>query len=273
MDCKEMRIPIGGNFEMKYYCQDSSKIDSAHVFPPHIHDTLEFYVLLEGDVSFMVEQTLYKLCAGDIIVSKPNEVHNCILNSDSQHRHMCFWFDPSCDFLFSHFLAHDFGQDNLCSPTAEDGEKILSICRELALLDPEAEKSFAYSLAIQFLHYVGRNLCNGGRGEPLPELLRAILNDIHDNLPKIRSLSYFEEKYFISPSTLNRLFHKHLHTSPKYYLETKRLALSRLFLCQGYSVFEAGELSGFSDYSNYIRLFRTRFGITPLRYRNSLSLR
>ncbi len=268
MENKELRVPIGGNFEMTYYCRDSNRIDNAHSFPPHVHDTLEIYILLEGDVSFMVEQSLYKLRAGDVIISKPNEVHNCILDSDSEHRHMCFWFDTSCEFLFSSFLSHDFGQDNLCSPGQEDGVKILSVCRALADIQPEDDRMLAYSLATQLLYYIGKNLSNGGRSEPLPELLHAILDDIQANLPSIASLSYFEEKYFISPSTLNRLFHKYLRTSPKYYLETRRLALSRLFLCRGYSVSEACEMAGFADYSNYIKLFRTRFGITPLRYRN-----
>ncbi len=265
---KQLRVPMSGNFALAYYFQNSDKIDSARIFPPHIHDMMEIYILLDGDVSFMVEQNLYKLSAGDIIVSKPNEVHNCILDSDSTHRHACFWFDTSCELLFSGFLRSAFGEGNFCSPSGEDRARIMSICRELSELDPENERIRAYSLAVEMLCHIDRNLNAGVHPVILPELLREILGDIHENLPTIGNLSYFEEKYFISPSTLNRLFHKYLRTSPKIYLETKRLALSRQLLCRGYSVSEACELAGFADYSNYIRLFRTRFGITPLRYRN-----
>ena len=41
---------------------------------------MELYILLEGDVSFVVESSLYKLSAGDAIVTAPNERHYCILN-------------------------------------------------------------------------------------------------------------------------------------------------------------------------------------------------
>lgn len=264
----ELNIPIAGNFEMKYYCNDTGEISNAHSFPPHIHDTVEIYILLEGDVSFMVEHSLYKLRPGDIIITKPNETHNCILNSDSPHRHICFWIDPSCDFLLSGFLHHDFGEDNLCSPKDEDGKIILSLCRELAEPEAENDRKKCFFLAAELLYYIDRNLGKPSKTEALPEILENILDDIHENLSKINTLSYFEEKYFISPSTLNRLFHKYLRTSPKYYLETKRLAYSRLLLGKGHSVSEACGIAGFPDYSNFIRLFRNRFGITPLQYRN-----
>lgn len=265
---QELNIPIISSFEMKYYCNDTDEISNAHSFPPHIHDTLEIYILLEGDVSFMVEHSLYKLRPGDIIITKPNETHNCILNSDSPHKHICFWFDPACDFLFSDFLRHEFGEDNLCSPKDGDEKLILDICRELAELNPESDRKKCFFLATGLLYYIDRNLGKNSRSEILPEILKNILDDIHENLPQIKNLSYFEEKYFISPSTLSRLFHKYLRTSPKYFLETKRLAYSRLLLGKGYSVSETCGIAGFPDYSNFIRLFRNRFGITPLQYRN-----
>ena len=65
------------------------------------------------------------------------------------------------------------------------------------------------------------------------------------------------------------MFRKYLKTSPKSYLETKRLAYSRILLRQGKSVVDACAESGFSDYSNYIRLFKRRFGITPNKYRDN----
>lgn len=272
MASKSYRIdaPITTDFRVEYYLNKSEAISAARVFPPHVHDVLEFYILLEGDASFVVEQSLYRLSPGDIVISKPNEMHNCILNTDSTHKHLCFWFDPSCDFLFSDFLAHGFGEGNLCTPSPEDFEKIRDLCLSLHRVseaggDPQTE----FHLALQLLYYVRKNLGGAGRIEVLPELLQQILADIHGDLPSINSLSYFTDKYFISASTLSRLFRKYMRTSPKVYLETKRLAYARILLKRGLSVADACAESGFPDYSNFIRLFRTRFGVTPLQYRNS----
>lgn len=272
MQSKSYKInaPITSDFRVEYYMNRSETITAARVFPPHVHDMLEIYILLEGDASFVVEQSLYRLSPGDIVISKPNELHNCILNTDSTHKHLCFWFDPSCDFLFSDFMAHGFGEGNRCTPTPEDFTKIRELCLDLNRVseagdDPQTE----FHLVLQLLYYVRRNLGGTGQSEVLPELLQQILSDIHEDLPTINNLSYFTEKYFISASTLSRMFRKYMRTSPKVYLETKRLAYARTLLKRGLSVADACAESGFPDYSNFIRLFRTRFGVTPLQYRNS----
>ena len=85
---------------------------------------------------------------------------------------------------------------------------------------------------------------------------------------KYISHTYLTKKYNISSSTLNRLFNDNLQTSPKLFLETKRLAHSRKLLREGNSVMDACMKSGFPDYSNYIRLFKKRFNMTPNQYKN-----
>lgn len=265
-----VNAPITADFKMDFYFSDEERVEQAKLYPPHIHDTLEFYILVEGDASFLVEHNLYRLSHGDVIISKPNEVHNCILNSDSYHRHFCFWFSPDCDFLFSDFLAHDFGEGNKCSPTPEDAERLITVCTELykaSKYGKDLKQSFF--LAMEMLNLIRRNLAPEAVWDPMPPVLRDILEDIHLHLCDIHSLDHFSEHYFISQSTLNRLFRKYLRVSPKVYLETKRLALSRILLKSGRSVTEACAEAGFPDYSNYIRLFRRSFGMTPLQYRNT----
>ena len=264
----ELNVPLDFDMGVQYYLMNSEAQHAERKFPTHIHDKLEIYILFEGDVSFMVENSLYKLKPMDVVITKPNEVHNCILNSDTRHRHACFWFDPSCEFLFSAFLAHDFGEGNLCSPCAADAEKIRDICFELEKASADEDKKRQMCLCFELLYHIEKNLGTATSGEVLPKLLREILDDIQENLCHIHTLGYFEGKYFISTSTLHRLFYKYMRVSPKVYLESKRLAYSRRLLERGRSVGEACETAGFSDYSNYIRVFRTRFGMTPLRYRN-----
>jgi methylphosphotriester-DNA--protein-cysteine methyltransferase len=127
-----------------------------------------------------------------------------------------------------------------------------------------------YSLALRFICLLRGNQTSKQDLSPyIPQTLQTILDDINVNFASIKDLDYFAEKYFISLSTLQRLFKKHLHTTPKMYIETKRLAYSRQLLKQGVSVFDACMQAGFPDYSNYIRLFRNRFGMTPKRYQEN----
>lgn len=258
-------------FEMQHYMSDSAERYVARRYPPHIHDCVEFYVLLEGDVSFMVEENLYRMTAGDVLVSKPNEMHNCILNTDSVHKHLCFWFTPPTHPVLTPFTQSGFGENNLISLPEQQKEELLTLCRILHRAAEEKDRLKEIYSALHFLHLLQSGIKNNSpciHRQTLPETLQNVLSDINKRFTQIRSLTYFTEKYFISQSTLQRLFKKYLHTTPKLYIETKKLAFSRMLLKQGYSVFDACMQAGFSDYSNYVQLFKRRFGITPKRYRD-----
>ena len=260
-----LKKPDIGDFEMRHSFNDDP-CNEAFRFPPHIHSDLEIYVLVEGNVSFMVEQKLYPLAPGDAIVSKPNEIHNCIVNAASAHRYYCFWFSPSSELLFGSFLHHKLGEGNLISLPDDKKEDFLRTCADLHAAAEKDDDLLEFCLALRFLHTLRQHPAEKERTQALPRLLQSILHDINDNFKSIRGLDYFTQKYFVSLSTLQRLFRKHLHTSPKLYIEAKKLAYSRTLLLQNDSVAEACEQAGFSDYSGYIRLFKKRFGITPKQY-------
>ena len=240
----------------------------ARIYPPHVDDCVEFYVLLDGDVSFMVENNLYKLSPFDAIVTKPNEIHNCIVNSTSVHKHVCFWFTPKPDAFFSEFVAHEYGQNNLVCPEEDCKKRLELLLKNLQKSSEERNEHAQLYMLLELLDIFRKSLPKNGFNAylPIPDILKVILDDIQNNLTKISSLQYFTDKYFLSQSTLNRLFHSYLHTTPNLYLESKRLAYSRVLLKEGKSVLTACMQSGFSDYSNYIRLFKKRFSITPKQY-------
>lgn len=259
-------IPSIPYLDAEYYFQEAPDTFSPRIFPPHVHESIEFYVLLEGDASFMVEHNLYKLQAGGVVLSRPNEMHNCILNTPSVHRHACFYIYPSCEFLFADFISGTFGENNLISPSKDEKARLLTLYRDLQNATQQKDDYKRFYITLEILDIYRKNLSTDAKAQPLPDLLRTILNDINRNFANIPCLQYFTERYFISQSTLHRLFQTYLHTSPKMYLETKKLAYSRILLKEGKSVLQASRLAGFPDCSNYIRLFKKRFGITPKLY-------
>lgn len=264
-------LPEEGRLEIRYYISEDAEEYHAHTFPPHVHDFLELYVLLEGDASFMVEQNIYPLSPGDIVVSKPNELHHCILNSRSRHCHACFWIDADSELIASPFLSSPKGEGNYIHPDPEDAKKLLYLMQQLNATNVSNDLLHGLSLAFDFLCIARQSIKTtvAAANESLPPILQTILEDIGTHYREIRDLDYFTDKYFISRSTLGRLFHQYLHTTPRLYLETKRLARSRQLLREGRSVTEACTEAGFCDCSHFIRLFRRRFDVTPLQYKNS----
>jgi len=264
-----LHVPFVDANEIEYYFSQSPIENAARVWPFHVHDRIELYILLEGDVSFAVESSLYKLSPGDAIVTKPNEIHNCILNSRSVHRHMCFWFDHSSESLFGDFISHNFGENNLIVPSDEAKTKLLDVYKRLYDASAQRDVYAQHHLILELLCIFRRFVSGGAPSEQMPAVLCDILDDIDKNFKTVRSLDHFTENYYVSASTLNRLFKRYLRTTPKMYIESKRLAYSRQLLKNGKSVLSACMEAGFPDYSNYIRLFKRRFDITPNQYKNS----
>ena len=262
-----INTPTIHDFSVQYYASVSDIKRTPTLFPPHVHDELELYVLVEGDVSFMVENEIYPMQAGDMLFIRPNELHHCILNSESVHRHLCFWFYPECSFLFDK-LKEKNRLARLVSPR-EDKAEVLSLCEKLATAPRSQEDLQTFSLLLRLIALLDKNAGEDTARDThpaFPPVLKEILQDIHDNFTQIQSLAYFENKYFLSQSTLNRTFKKYLHVTPLQYIETKKLARSRMLLQSGKSVFDAYTGAGFHDYSNYAKLFKKRFGITPKQY-------
>lgn len=264
-----LQVPDLKKFDAEYYFCDGAEATEKRVWPYHIHDKLELYILLEGDVSFVAESTLYKLSSGDALISRPNELHHCILNSGGIHRHLCFRFDASSEFIFGDFLDHDFGKGNLIVPSDEAKEELSGIYEKLRKASKENSEFDKLTLTLAMLGIFKKFMSRQNTVQQTPDIFKKILADIGGNFRDINSTRYFKEKYYLSASTLNRLFRNYLHTTPKAYLEAKKLAYSRFLLKNGKSVLDACMEAGFSDCSNYIRLFKKRFDMTPGEYKNS----
>ena len=62
---------------------------------------------------------------------------------------------------------------------------------------------------------------------------------------------------------LNRVFRAEMGVTVKHYLVLRKLAEAQKYLCMGKSVKEACKLSGFNNYSNFLRTFKKYMGYTP----------
>lgn len=263
---RNLTVPDITNFSATFYGNVSNFSYAKKEWKPHINDALEIYVLIEGDVSFAIEGSRYDLSPGDVIITKPNEIHGCILNSNSVHNHLCFWFDTSNSFIFEPFLKHELGHNNLIRPDEESKKRLYFIYSEILKASDKGDVHKQFYLSLEMLHILKNFTEIENSAEAPSPILNEIIKDMNLNFKKIHSLDYFTAKYYISPSTLNRLFKCFIKTTPKAYLETKKLSFSRMLLMQGKSVSEAAAESGFDTSANYIRTFKRRFGITPKQY-------
>jgi len=80
----------------------------------HIHKECEIYLNLSGNVCFEVENHLYPISRGSVIITRPYEYHHCIYRSNARHEH--FWITFSAEEsedLFRLFFGREKGTNNL----------------------------------------------------------------------------------------------------------------------------------------------------------------
>ena len=237
----------------------------------HIHDFYEIYINLSGDVSFLVEDNVYKINSGDIIVSKPNEIHRCIYHSNCMHEHFCIWIRELAPITDR--LKKQFEKNKLLSLPEEDKQKVISACFSFyKSRSGSGENVFAEIKSFfEILDVICLDHHDTAEAQSLPSSFSDIVEYISEHYAEptctVASLCNI---FFISKSTLCRRFRSYFQTTPSDYIEAKRFAEAKKLLGAGQPVQNACLSSGFSDCSYFIKCFRKKFGITPYKYQQQI---
>ena len=93
-----------------------------------------------------------------------------------------------------------------------------------------------------------------------------ILDYIRNNLSEPLTLDQIANQFYISKHYLCRIFKSATGFSVMEYIIYSRVLRARQLLKEGVSVQQAGEMSGFSDNSHYIRTLGHLTGTSPGRY-------
>jgi len=252
-----------------YYVEHATPSTSSP--RPHTHDCYEVYINISGDVSFLVNDKLYAVQSGDLILSRPGEMHVRVIQSPCSYETYCFWFYHTQSTPLSAFADDIHMHHHVRFPEAVR-EHLKDIMRHIYQAERENNEiertAWAYHLFA---------VLNGTTEPeqvsvpaPLPEKLQQILTYINNRFPELRTTEDIAKQFYISTATMNRWFREYLRISPKNYLESRRLAYSKHLLSRDLSVTEVSSMAGFTGCSRFIFVFRRSFGITPLQYQKSL---
>ncbi len=266
---KKQNLPAFPACEFSVSYSEPTRKTHKFQIDSHCHDCCEIYVNLTGDVSFMVEDTLYPVSHGDAIVTKPWERHHCVYRSDRQHKHYWLLFSAENEALYPHFFGREPGRQNLISLPPDQKEELIALCQSLLENKEDDLGRYADFFAMQ------RLLAKGvphspARTDALPKELAAMLEYASGAAFSELSTANLAESGHVSVSTAERLFREYTGMTPLKYITEKRFDKARTLLKNGKNVTEAALESGFCDSSYFILQFRKRYGITPNKFRKQL---
>lgn len=236
---------------------------------PHIHDSLEIYINISGDASFLVNNHLYPVRKGDAVVTRPGDVHICVCNKAQMHENFCFWISCPPD---SPLLAFAAGEKfhNHYRFNEQTRQELLDILYKLRDAEYSGSEPARICNIFRLLTVFAETEKKEIQEKPaLPDTMQQVLNQIHSDFLDIHNVNDIADRTHVSVSTLNRWFRNQLQLSPHKYVEALKLAYAQKLLLDGWSVTETCYQSGFSDCSRFIAVFREKFGQTPLQYQKS----
>lgn len=94
-------------------------------------------------------------------------------------------------------------------------------------------------------------------------ILSKAIEYINDNVDAVKGPSAVAKKLFISNSYLYMLFKKYLNTTPKNYINEKKMLKAEEYINSGMQLNYVYREIGFEDYSSFYRAFKKYFGHVP----------
>lgn len=261
---------------IKYTVKHSNQLmgpDTPEKDESHIHSCYEVYVNMTGNVSFLVNNNLYPIRKGNVILTRPGDVHLCVYHAECFHEHFCLWLEAPADSLLVSFM-HESGFSAFLTVEEADRDHLFYLLRKLS--GPKSQELSPLSRTAYLCEVMdllqNRSEVLGTSPDPiLPEEMQQILTYLSDHFREIQHIKDIYDRFYISPATLNRWFRKYIHISPREFLEAQKLAYAKQLLGNGYTVTEACIQSGFSDCSYFISVFKKKFGTTPLTYKRGIN--
>lgn len=243
-------------------------------FQMHVHDQCELLYFLSGDACCMIESTAYPMDPHTLLITRPMEAHKMNILSGRPYERFVLNFDPAllqevdpAGRLMRPFADRPLGQLNRYTP-ADFGNLVpLDLFWAMSREGLTAEERrtdlliYLYPLLGQLeqAFYQKRQQAPCTRSGPAAQIVDYVNRHLFENL----SVEGLSARFFLSPSQLERVFHRATGSSVWRYILRKRLAAARQQLLRGQPAAAVCHACGFRDYSAFYRAYVREYGASP----------
>lgn len=245
----------------------------------HFHDHYEIFLFLGGRVNCFVDQYSYPLQRGNVLLFNNREIHKITNLSQEPYERITIHFKAPLVYpfytastnLLTCFQNRQPGEHNL----AQMDEPVLKEYTTLASRLMDVLKSPQYGSEVLALTYLVQVLVlvNDLYSRTRPEVpsiisphIQSAMSYIGSHLHVNLSLEQIAMELNVDKYYLSHLFKQQTGGTIYRYILLKKIALAKQLLSTGNSVSDTCYLSGFNDYANFIRTFKSITGISPGKY-------
>lgn len=242
----------------------------------HWHDSVEIFIVFEGEIDFYINSSYYGLTGGRFIIVNSNEVHSIDVPEEN--------FTIVLQIPVEEFHKYKKEEYILFKHTPEgykeqDAEFVRLIRR---MYTAYAEKSYGYECEVLSDYYrmlyflLTRYRETDVDVERLKqsrqmEKLFSITSYIQEHFREDMTLENVASIFGFSPTYLSRIFKRYANVNYKSYVLNVRVEHAyKELLNTDKSINKIAENNGFPDGRSFSKAFAARFGITPDKYRKEM---
>ena len=244
-------------------------ISNTEKFTLHSHNNYELLFFKKGEADYVIEERKYKLKKNDLVFIRSGKYHYIEIKSDSDYERVNISFDASVvGSKLLHMIDEGIEVVN-CPKESVIGEIFARLEYYDSNLSEQNFFALLPSLLIETFYALTISYDDGINipSEISPILTKAI-KYINDNLFSIKSIKEISDQFFVSEQYFFRLFQTQLKTSPKKYLNSKRLLRAQKMIQRGKKPIEVYLQCGFETYVGFYKQYLKTFGYPPSKERN-----
>lgn len=259
-------------------------------FPWHWHPEIELTLVMEGEIAYQVNDSLYHLKAGEGLFCNTNVLHSGHGTDEPDCSYLSITFHPrllygySSSVMQNKYMNHILKSPALASihfvPETDWQRLVLEKLERIRLLDKEHPVSEELQIQIalleiwqQIFEHVDTESADYAENGRDTERIRQIMEYIQKHYAEKITLEDLAEQIHLCRSESCRLFKRYMNESMFDYLLGYRIERSLELLKQsGLDVTQIAGQVGFANPGYYSRIFKRKMGCTPLEYRKSRSV-
>jgi len=248
----------------------------------HHHDFYELYFFISGRVTYDINCHSYLLKSGDILLISPSELHKPVfLNDSEKYERIVLWISKrhleklstqKTDLTECFNLAAEREENwipydiNLSPHIKYDLENLIKVTNYEKHGRDILQNLYIMNILIRLADYIKSNEREVKADHQKSVLVDNALKYINSNLSEDLRLDIISKNLFSNKYYLAHEFKKHLGINIGRYITLKRLTLAKELIIKGETVQRISIICGYNNISNFFRVFKNEYGITPKEY-------
>jgi len=233
----------------------------------HFHNLYEFDYIKKGNTAYIINNEMYNLTSGDVVVMPPNTLHKDIQSDKEIREKIFFYLDRN---YLSTFL--DSRMSLPVTPTiyhVSDAKRIAEIFEELNNeFHGQNQRVYLEILIgelIVLLHRTEKKMTTSHKSSGI---ISNILQYIKEQYKSDITLKDTANKFYLNPSYLSRFFKEQTGFTFYQYITKLRIKdANKLLSLTDKSITEIAFLCGFNSSNNFCKAYKKTMGISALEYK------